>query len=312
MRAIGVSTIGPGKNKRLPQFSAYLAVAHEAASRAKRSVWGVGGCVGAAAGLPAIFLLTNLMFGWLVAGAVTLFLGPALIAVALAIADRFVSRPRNEQERRQLAYLGVLNRYQGSVGKLHKELDPTAAQLLEASAFYWRRIHSTLNGPAWTDGASGRFAAIREQALRAADAAMEEATALCVNCLGKPERSRQEALKDALKDLKDLDIDDALDGFRRAATADSSKFAHHSPHINLVFEPVRGIAERLKALSAEVERMSTDALRRSYESAPLAQSTSTIDLVLREMSETRAAERELDEPAIERRVGDPGPPPPFP
>lgn len=306
MRSIGVTITGPGKNKRLPHFTAYLAVAHEAASRAKRSVWGAGSCVGMVVGLPALFFLFASMmdWGWALLG--TVVLGPTLIAILLGIAEKFVSKPRSEDERRQLAYLGVLTRYQQSVGKLHKELDPTAAQLLEACAFYWQRIHGTLNGPAWTEGTPPRFMAIREQALRAADAAMEEATSLCVNCMGKPERSRSDALKNVIEDFRDLDIEDALDGLRRVATADSSKYAHHSAHINVVFPPVRDIAERLKMLSAEVERLSTDAMQRSTEAVPLANSSSSIDLVLREMAETRAAERELDEPTIERRLGDPG------
>lgn len=306
MRSIGVTITVPGKNKRLPHFTAYLAVAHEAASRSKRSVWGAGSCVGMVAGLPAMFFLLSSMvdWGWALLG--TLILGPTLIAILLGIAEKFVGKPRTADERRQLEFLGVLTRYQQSVGKLHKELDPTAAQLLEACAFYWQRVHVTLNGPAWTDGTPARFLAIREQALRAADAAMEEATSLCVSCLGKPERSRSDALKNALEDFRDLDIEDALDGLRRVATADSSKYAHHSPHIDVVFAPVRDIAERLKLLSAEVERMSTEAMQRSTEAIPLANSSSSIDLVLREMAETRAAERELDEPTTEQRLGDSG------
>lgn len=187
-------------------------------------------------------------------------------------------------------YIQLLNQ-----GRLHKNLDPTAAQLLEAAAYYHSRVMADLESPAWTNpNVTGHYAALRDQARRAADEAMDQLMALLVKCIGTPQRERKDLWKDALEDLMDLDIEDALQGFRQASKADSSSTAHQSPYIGALFHPAREIAEKLKMLSAEVERLGREATTSTIAATGVSPYASQIDLVLGEIKATQEAEIELE------------------
>ena len=185
----------------------------------------------------------------------------------------------------------------GGVGhdkKLHRWLDPIAGQLLEAGTYHWKRVHDHLNLPFWqSDDLPNHWSALREKSIEAADNAMAELVVLCSGCVGEPTKSRDDDLKDVIEDFVDLDIQDALQGLGRIVSSDDQAYSFHSPEAQVIFEPGRAIAERLKELADQVEQASTRARSESVDIPAGAYSTESIDILLIEFRAVKQAEDEL-------------------
>lgn len=178
--------------------------------------------------------------------------------------------------------------------KLHKQLDPSMSQLLEAAAYHYSRIVAATSGKFWTsDQLPAHWRSVREQALAAAEQAMEELIMLGSTCMGEPETNRGKAIKEAVEDLVDFDIVVAIGELRDVAAADWTKFSHHSPNTKHAFEPARDIAERLKKLADEIESRSEEVIKESGVRIPVESAVSSIDVVLSEMTSVSEAEEEL-------------------
>lgn len=284
------------RNNRLPNFAEYLAYAsvHESPKKKGLPTW-LGFLIGAGA-LAAFYAPVSKALALFPTILMTFCVGLPIVGMVIAGIDYALRRPRTQVEQEEAnrhKIIGdLLDRAQNK--KLYRQMDPTAAQLLEASAYYWSKIHKTLAGPAWTrTDISGHYATLRDHSIQAADQAMLEATMLCAPCVGEPQRKKSSDLANALEDLFDLDWEDALEGFRRVAKSESSDYAHRSPHIGQVFQPTRDIAERLKLLSEEVERVSSEMLLSKTSDSSFG-SVSSIDLVLHELQMARQAEAELE------------------
>jgi hypothetical protein len=287
------------RGKRLPHFREYLKKVYSR-SDDESSTAAVLGCAVVPLAMVGTGLFAAQFMHWGLAALAGFFVGGPLAGGLLAYLWHRLARPKTAEEKRRRELTQALDAYRqpAEKGRLHKELDPTAAQLLEAAAYYWEQIGVLLNRPPWVGEESKPYSAIREQALAAANEAMLEASALCVPCLGKPAKEKKDRLKEAFEDLADLDIIDALEGFRQVARADSAADAHHSPHIRLVFEPVRQYAEKLKSLNHELEELSAKmmAARPAGATSTLTGgAATTIDLVLSEIRLVRQAESELDD-----------------
>jgi hypothetical protein len=284
-----------GKSKRLPALTAFVQqVATHPPKPSLLPLWitlGVGAAVGLYFGLSAI------LGSPLIALVATAAVGVPLLAVGVNALHRLVSTPRTEREmRRQQLYETALI-YYAATGrkKLHQELDPVAGQLLDLCAQFHQRIQLALEGPFWSSASEGsQWRAVAQQCRHAADEAMEEALLLGAGCFGKPSKTRKEDLQDALQDFLDLDFVDALQNLKGVALADSSRYAHHSPNLPIVFEPMKQIAQRLQSLAVEVERLSQEAAREGVSRSGLTASAS-IDLVLNEIRTLEQAEAELDQ-----------------
>lgn len=283
-----------GKSKRLPAFSEYVAAAAAHSPKPKTGpLWGILGVVAAAGifiGLQALTKSTGIAFVLTLLGGI-----PALTAVFSAL-DKLITEPRTDADRRRaLVHETAQIFHQSSIRKkLHKELDPVAGQLLEACATNHARIVHSLNGPFWADAQTGsHWRAVAEQSLAAANTAMEEAMLLSAACIGKPIKSRQRDLKEAVEDFFELDFEDALKNLRGVAFVDSDSYAFRSPNLPVVFEPVRDIAHRMQALADEVERLSQQAAKDTVSSTYSA--TASIDLVLKEIQAVETAESELNQ-----------------
>lgn len=289
------------KSKRLPNFGAYISYLITNPPF-KPNVAGVAGsCIGASLGTllalwGSVTLYEKLGFSFPMAmGA--FFGGCGLLAILCGVANRWILKPKTASERHAKRVTDVAKVYFISIQrrKIHKELDPIAAQLLETSAFYWLKIQQLLSGSFWgSSDLSAHYHAIKEQTIQATDQAMHEALILCVDCLGEPQRKRSAELRDALEDMFSLDIQDALSGLKQVARADSSEYAHRSPQAQVIFEPVREIATRLQELSIEIERISSDVIMQSQDPAQK-NATAPIDLVLSELKALQQAEQELEE-----------------
>jgi len=284
-----------GKAKRLPALTQY--VTQVATHPPKPSLLPLWTMLGIGAGVGAFFGLNALLGSTLAAVLVTALVAAPILAIGVGVIHRLVSRPRTEREvRRQQLYEAALIYYNATGRrKLHQELDPVAGQLLDLCAQYHQRVVQALEGPFWASASEGsHWRALAMQCKHAADEAMEEVLLLGAGCFGKPEKTRKDDLQDALHDFLDLDFVDALQGLKGVAMADSSRYAHRSPNLPIVFEPIKQIAERLRALAAEVERLSQEAAREGVARGSLTASAS-IELVLNEIRTLERAEAELDQ-----------------
>lgn len=178
--------------------------------------------------------------------------------------------------------------------KLHKHVDRTACQLLEAGAFYWVKIHTLLEADSWQS--SIHMQGLRTDIGAAANQAMDDLMVLASRCIGSPGNSRGNDFKKAFDDLMELDVKEALGGFVEALNANGEKYKFQSPHISGIFPAARDIAERLKLLAEEVVTTTQENERARLE--PNVSSNSTlagIDAVLNSLKATRVAQDELSE-----------------
>ncbi|MBV6458891.1 MAG: hypothetical protein HONBIEJF_02030 [Fimbriimonadaceae bacterium] len=286
------------KSNKLPNFGAYLDYALRTTVPKRKGLPNIAGFLAFAGMITGFYFGVDQIFSLIPTILLTVFVGLPLVGSITTWIDSLMKRPRNSIEHEEVRQHGVVTDLfsRAESRKLHKELDPSAAQLLEACAYYWSAVHRSLTGPAWgsDENLGGHYAMLRQQSLQAADQAMLEATLLCAQCVGQPQRKKSEDLKEAFEDLFDLDWEDALDNFRRVAKAESHEYAHQSPNIKQVFYPVRDIAERLKLLAQEVEKVSSEIVH-SKVALPGSGAVSSIDLVLKEFQLSRQAEAELEQ-----------------
>jgi hypothetical protein len=161
--------------------------------------------------------------------------------------------------------------------RLHKDLNPTAAQLLEEAARYWREIVGTLEDPFWSSSElPSHWRSVRDEALSAATQGMEELLILLRDSYRPSEAAFvwQEAVEDVIESFVNIP--------RRG----------RSDYLPIGFEQAREVAEKLKLLAAEVKQSSREvsgdlALSGSYGSGV------ALELALRDLRGVREAEQEL-------------------
>lgn len=222
---------------------------------------------------------------------------PALILVAAVVAGGLAGgwaakQMRGKLSEREQLFDQAVHSF-GQVerrNKLHKELDPTVGQILEAAAFHWTRVATIIDSPLWE---SAQYQALRTQTRMAADEVMAELVTMGSWCLGTPQKTRKQDLGSVFEDLAELDIDDAIKGFKRIAKTASREYAHQSPYAATVFEPMRQMAEKLKTLADEIEATAEQTRLTTQRTG--ATEVSSIDMILRELKAVRQAERELDD-----------------
>jgi hypothetical protein len=192
----------------------------------------------------------------------------------------------------------LLDRYFAIKGRktLVKNLDPVAAQLLEAGAFYWKKIKSVLEGPVWEQSKlTEYYQAIRKEIAEASESAMEELAVLCSNCLGAPSASEKEDAKLMWESIKEFRLGDAFSRLEMLATTDTERYVHRSPNLNAVFTSARDLAERLKLLSEELDRLSGEIVQSGSVTTQHSFSGARIDALINNLQSQRDAMRELDQ-----------------
>lgn len=273
-------------SKKLPHFSEYM-IAEAAKMKARKRTF-LTTPVLALSIVAALGVTVGLAFAMPVLAPVSWVPAGVILGGWLTFAERKVREPKTAEDRYNDEIDAVLKRYLESMEyrRLHRDLDYTAAQLLEATAYYWNKIRLQLNTPSWAgDAAPLHLRAARNQTLEAIDQAMHEQISLCVRCLALPGQKKTD-FRDMIEDVIGLDVDRMLDGLRGGATV---KKGYHSDHLPEIFEPARAIAERLRDLSTEIEQMSLENMRELQQTG----ARGSIDSVIKNLRDIQIAEAEL-------------------
>ena len=293
-----------GSNKRFPNLADYLRkVVERRLSRVARLSTMIG-CGLVATVTPIVALLAGLIGGTIGAGLLGATLAMPLSIFAWYLVDKKLRKPKSPEEAHRMeAWKGasqLLSLEQQR--RLHKLMDPTMSQLLEAAAYHYVRLDNAVSSEFWNrDSLPAHWRSVRSQAIEAADQAMEELVMLALPCMGEPQSDRGKAFKEAFEDLFDLDFMMAIGNLREVATADWTRYAHRSPNAPLAFTAARPLAERLKRLADEIERKTGEAAVAVGTPIEVTSAADSIDVVLSEIKAVKEAEDEL-----QQRVGDEG------
>jgi len=285
-------------SKRFPNLAGYLRkVVERRLTRVQRlSNWIGAGLVTLLTPLAALSF--GVGFGSLGIGLLAATLAFPLSLFAWYVIDKRLNRPKTEEEARRMeAWRGAQSLLSiEQQRRLHKLMDPSISQLLEAAAFHYARIDAATSSDFWNrESLPAHWRSVRGQAQEAADQAMEELVMLALPCMGEPQADRGKAMKNAIEDLFEMDLVIAIGGIKDAATADWTRFAHRSPLAPRTFEVGRVIAEKLKRLADEVEAKASEAAVESGSHIEVGTAADSIDVVLSEISAVKEAEDELQQ-----------------
>lgn len=211
--------------------------------------------------------------------------------VVFALSER-MKKPKTSQEQEDLETKLNLIPYAHSIDqkRLHKDVDYTIAQLLEASAYYFYRIDNQLSQPMWIgDSASLHFRSVREEILTAARSSMRHASALALRCMA-PKGARRTPVDDIVDSIGDLDLHGILDGFKKSLAGQKG---YRSEFVSEVYGPIREIAEGLKTMSEEVEKLTVSAHRVGTVADPSPKHL--LDDAVLSLRELQRASKELDD-----------------
>lgn len=164
--------------------------------------------------------------------------------------------------------------------RLHRDVGEPSLVLLDEAARQWGRVSTNLQHPFWNAAQLPmHYEAIRDQAARAADAAMDEVLALYMPLL--PNEHERRPFTDV--------VGEALENFTRKGSS--------SEPIPPMFEPTRQLAEKLRSLADELERITAraaidpDTFAKRHAGAAL-------DSAIHEMQSLNRAEQELSSPPV--------------
>jgi hypothetical protein len=170
--------------------------------------------------------------------------------------------------------------------RLHRDLNPAAAQLLEESARNWNRIESSLNTPFWSSEVlPAHWKTIRAQSKNAADSAMEELMVLLRD--GYMPNASKPGWEEVIEDV----VETYVTGPRR-----------RGGQMPVAFDQAREIAEKLKLLASEVEQSSRQLVTDGQMPTDFS-SANALDLALNDFRTVREAEHELTEDVQQRLRG---------
>lgn len=278
------------KAKYLPHLETYLT---ERVSKDPQNYWtgvGVLGTIGAGLG---VFQLYQGSYPFINSLAILgLGLGAWFGGAALFSYMRRKKRPDSVAAE---TYVAVRTLKEATDNRaLKKQLDPVIAPIAEYIFQIWFQIHQKLEGPAWQGQLSASNVALRAEVLAAVDFAADEAIRLTAQCFGPPQRTEKDAWKDMMHSVSNMDFGEALSDLSDLISRDPQKYSHQSVNRSSVFPVLREIAEKMKLLRADVERLSSPAST-IYREGSLSQASGEIDSVLRVMEATRVAEAELED-----------------
>ncbi len=275
------------RSKKFPHFSDY--VEHEVKGMVSRRrtawSWPIAG--------------VSFIFTTLAGGILARFTGPLTVPLmlsawvaAMVVIDRKLKTPRTSEDRFMMELDGVIKQYTNSMNsrRLHRDIDYTAGQLLEASAYYWSKIRMQLHTPAWdSDSTPLHLRVVRQQTLQAIEEAMLEQLNLCARCLAVPGQKQSTDLRDIIEDALGIDVDKVLENIKSGVRTRSGFQSQKLPEI---FEASRTLAERLKELSAEIDRMSMENFQRLQGTGLGA--SSSLDAALKSLQDIKIAQQELE------------------
>jgi len=215
---------------------------------------------------------------WGVPGQVLLMLFGALAVGAGLFMQHRKPPELTPEHRRKLAAreVGIRMRQMIDQRRLHRDIDEGSLVLLEESARCWNRAHAALGSAYWTsDNLPVTYVAARRQALAAVDDAMDDILLLYQNHV--PDQVTSRPAVDY--------VEEALETF-----VFKGKTSHRMPPP--AFDAAREIAEKLRMLAEEAERLGQQGARQA--GLPDVQIPGrSLDVALSELRTIRQAEEEL-------------------
>lgn len=277
-----------GRSKQLPFLSDYLQDIQKRESVDQRRM-GIGGAI---IGVTAALLGTG--FGVLAGmGAIKIGVGNLMVWMGLnaAMLVGFGAFYLSERKRRHASIPNkdvykiarpILTELNQSLQRrrLHRELSPTAAALLEEAARNWRRVMNALATPFWTDeDLPEHWQSIREHAYQSADRAMLELLLLLKGCF-QPNAAPQ-GWQSAI-----IDIVEQFGG-----TVNITRGEDLMP---VTFDEASDTVTMLSQLADEVESASKELIASSVGNDDQLRSRLAMSQALAELRMVREAEQELD------------------
>ncbi|HXH59927.1 MAG TPA: hypothetical protein VNI20_01065 [Fimbriimonadaceae bacterium] len=291
----------PRSSKRFPHLTSFLGKVVEKRLHSLARLANVLGCGLVALATPVVALSIGLLTANIGAGLLAATVALPASVLGWYLIDRHVKKPKTPEEARRMEawkVAGTLHTL-GNQRRLHKVLDPTISQLLEACAYHYERIEAALKGEYWAnENLPAHWRSVRSQSMEAADQAMEELLMLAAPCMGEPQSDKGRVFKETVEDFFELDFANVLGGLREIAGSDWTRFAHRSPNAPAAFEAGRKIAERLKRLADEIESKTATVAQETGGPVQVDSAVESIDVVLSEISAVKEAEQEL-----QQRVG---------
>lgn len=264
-------------NRRFPNLCAYVENAIARRSTTPQEIGGV-----------ALTTLSGIgVIGMIVAGAVFQLLIPAigigLVATGAAVqglrmlrdSKRGIDRLDEEAKEATELLQEALER-----GKLHKSAGDAVTTIMEECARHWSRVRQALDSPFWAGpNLPLHYQNIRAQSANAADRAMDEVVVLLRSELRTPDKGGI---------VEQLGVDEWVESMFGVKITPPTPPAP----LPLSYQPVRHLAEKLKALADNVETLTLEVARDpSIQSEFRAESA--LDLCINELQSIRSAETEL-------------------
>ncbi len=283
------------RSKKLPYTSDFIQYGLNKAKELRVTVWNRSGSI---IGTLLCVAIPTAAFvnaqGWDIARAIlVLILTPAFVCAGLAIINQIFMVPKNRNNRSLTRLLEILDPYRLALEqrRLHKDLDTTTAQLLEAASFHWANIQRELATGIWNEpNLSPVLEETKRDALRAADITMYEALTLSLRCFAPAGHKRNPA-EEIVEDLKDLNLEAALDGFKQVLKGEK---AYRSPDAVQVVPLVQDLTSKLKKLSEQIWEITSSDKNKIHQRIASDAPGASIDHVLRQMRELETAKQELD------------------
>lgn len=247
-----------------------------------------------------IFTQTGFVIGNFLGAVGGFLLSFPVTALVWSLIAKKMKRPLTEDQLTQQKVWEAVKSFKSlkEQKKLHKWVDPVILQVLEAGAYHYARVKTVSGSVKWRSMTlPGHWTSIRDQADDSADKAMSELVLMASHCIGEPDKDRKKDFENVVEDFFDLEIADSLAQLKRVTTSSWKDYAYQSPIARQIFEPAKDIAERLKLLADELEKMDEGMpIEMKVGAGPVstrATSADSIDLLLGEMKAVREAENEL-------------------
>jgi hypothetical protein len=221
---------------------------------------------------------------------------PIMIVVAVSTAVKVswaLQQPRNEEEQQQLARFE--NAKELNKALYNRHINPFASRLLEGCAYHRSRVLAAVERPGWEHS---HLRSMREQAITAANDAMDDAIAICSSFTG-PGHSQSGAWKDLAQDVVEGQLGDALKRLSAMLEADRPGEIVDRKKLPTELWPVYDIAVKLQKLASEVE---TSAQKLA---SPSDLKSNSLDQVLSDLAAIKQAETELESDPQFRVQGQP-------
>ncbi|MFI5385180.1 MAG: hypothetical protein ACHQ50_03575 [Fimbriimonadales bacterium] len=210
---------------------------------------------------------------------------PLALVIFITTAVRIswaLQQPRNPDEQRQMRVFE--NAKFLSRAYYAHQIHPFAGRLLEGCAYHRARVLAAVDKPGWE---MSHLRGVREQAIKAANDAMDDAMQICVSFAG-PGHSRGAAWKDLAQDFAEGQIGDALARLQTMLEADKAGEIVDRRKLPPELWPVYEIAIKLQRLASEMEASTRQV------AGPAETQTNSLDQVLSDLAAIRQAEKELD------------------